>query len=192
LQRNAPDIRISLSENFGAEEYEEARKLFDKFGTVETTTYFRAGADPLTLFAIMTVSFALANFASGFFTRMCEDVYDWFKTGLASLVTRERKPMEKATTLEYQFPYDGINVHARVETRDSLLVKDALTNSRQIIDLLEQAKSSAKLPSPVSQIHITYDNAAKRWKFTDALGLSVSEFVKYRFNESSESWEKIQ
>jgi hypothetical protein len=188
-----PDIRLSLSENFGSEEHSEAEFLFKTFGNVDTKTYFRAAYDPLALFAIITVTFAVSSFAQGFFGKMGEDGYEQFKKGLATLLTRARTPIEKETTLEYVFPYDGLEIHAFLETRKTEIVERAQTESKQITNLLEQAKATDKLPLDADHIDLQFDTSTMRWKFTAAMGLSRTHknFAKFKFNDSTDSWEKI-
>lgn len=104
----------------------------------------------------MILTLTLGTFAKGFFTKMGEDAYDTLKSSLATLLTRKRKPVEKETVLQFQFPYDEVDVHASLETGSPVVAKNALTNSMQIIKLLEQAESSGKLPSPATQIDLEY------------------------------------
>lgn len=191
MSKGLSDIHISLSENFGPGEHREAENLFKPFGTVETKTYFRATYDPLTLFAIMTVSFAVGNFANGFFTKMGEDAYEQSKKALAALLTRPRKPLDKLTTLEYVFPHNGLEIHAFLETAKAEVVERAHTDSGQIMSLLNEANATKKLPLGADRIELQFDTSNMKWNFTAAMGLSGTHFSKFKFNDSTDSWEPM-
>lgn len=191
LSKVIHDIHVSLSENFSPEEYKEAQNLFEAFGDVDIKTYFRATYDPLTLFAIITVSFALGSFAKGFFTKMGEDAYEQFKKALAALLTRERKPIDKATTLEYVFPYNGLEIHAFLETREAEIVERAHSESKQITNLLDEFMTAKKLPSGADYIQLQFDTSIMKWKFAAAMGMSGSHFAKFKFNDSTNSWDEL-
>jgi hypothetical protein len=190
LSQTSVDIRISLSENFTQPEYDEARKVFESFGSVDTKTYFRAAADAQTLFVIVIITFTLGNIATGFFTKMGEDAYDNLKSAIATFLARRRHPT-KETVTEIKFPFDSFTVRAFLETEETNEAKEALTKSKQILDLLTEGRSSNSLPSPLTEIELKYDKTTKRWKFSAALNFSADEFAKYVFNEESSSWETI-
>ena len=99
-----------------------------------------------------------------YFSKMGEDAYDLSKKGLASLVTRIRRPINRATVLEFVFPFDGFDVHAFLETRSQENANYALAHSSEMVALLDAAKSANRLPR-ANQIEFQYDEDAKHWKF---------------------------
>jgi len=92
--------------------------------------------------------------------------------------------------LTFQPQFDGFEVHAFLETRSQENANYALAHSSEMVALLDAAKSANRLPR-ANQIEFQYDEDAKHWKFTMAMYFSLHARIKFRFNDSDASWEKL-
>jgi len=179
-----PEIQLSLSENFASDDYNAARELFREFGTVDANTYIRMSAqllDPIIIITLVSTAFAC-----GFFGKMGEDAYEAIKSRIASFLAQRRHPTAP-TTVELNFPYEGMNVKPQFDARSIDLTNAALSGLHEIPPTLGEQSSSNTWPR-VDEVYFQFDEETRAWQLYWAL--SSRPFVKYRYSHDNRTWEE--